>query len=79
MDGRILCMEAFVTPEPDHLQGLTIQPAECLVFEDALAGAATRGAGDLEPRVGRAGLAGALCAHGADVVLSNLAELLAAR
>jgi hypothetical protein len=35
MDDRIPGMEAFVTPEPDHLQELTIQPAECTVFEDA--------------------------------------------
>jgi hypothetical protein len=35
-------------------------------------------AGDLGPRAGRAGQAQALGAHGADVVLSNPAELLAA-
>jgi phosphoglycolate phosphatase-like HAD superfamily hydrolase len=78
MDGRIRGMEAFVTPEPHHLQGLTIQPTECAVIEDASAGAAARRAADLEPRVGRAGQARAHRAHGADVVLSDLAELLAA-
>ena len=77
MDGRMPGMEACVTPEPDYLQELTIQPAECAVFEDALAGAAARRAGDLEPRLGPAGQARALCAHGADVVVSGLAELLA--
>ena len=76
MDGRMPGMEAFVTPEPDHVQGLIIQPAECAVFEDALAGAADRRAGDLEPRVGRAGQAQVLRAHGADVV--DLAQLLGA-
>jgi hypothetical protein len=76
MDGRMPGMEAFVTPEPDHLQELTIQSAECADFEDASAGAAARRAGDLEPRVCRAGKAQALRAHGADVV--DLAQLLAA-
>ena len=64
-------------PEPDHLQELTIQPAECTVFEDALAGAAARRAGDLEPRACRAGQAPALRAHGADAVVSDFADLLA--
>ena len=68
-------MEAFVTPEPDHLKGLTIQPAECAIFQAALAGAAPGRAGAFEPRVGRAGQARAPRAHGADVV--DLAELLA--
>jgi hypothetical protein len=74
-DGRIPGMEAFMAPEPDHLKGLTIQPAECAVFEDALAGTALGRADDFEPRVGRAGQARALRAHGTDVV--DLTELLA--
>ena len=78
MDGGIPGMEAFVAPQPDQLKGLTSQPAECAVFEDALAGAAARRAGDLEPGVARSGQARALCAHGADVVVSDLAELLGA-
>jgi beta-phosphoglucomutase-like phosphatase (HAD superfamily) len=78
MDGRIPGMEAFVTPEPDHLQELIIQPAECTIYEDAAAGAAARRLGDLEPRAGRAGQARALCAHAADADVSDLAELLAA-
>jgi hypothetical protein len=78
MDGRIPGMEVFVTPEPDQLQELTIQPAECAVFEDALAGAAARRPGDFEPGVGRAGQARALHWHGADADVSDLAELLAA-
>jgi hypothetical protein len=36
-------------------------------------------AGDLGPRASRAGQAQALCAHGANVVVSDLAELLAAK
>jgi beta-phosphoglucomutase-like phosphatase (HAD superfamily) len=75
MDGRMPGMEAALTPEPDHLKGLTIQPAECAVLEDALTGAAPGRAGDFEPRVGRARQARALRAHGADVV--DLTELLA--
>jgi beta-phosphoglucomutase-like phosphatase (HAD superfamily) len=76
MDGRMPRMEAFVSPVPDHLKGLTIQPAaECAVLEDALTGAAPGRAGDFEPRVGRARQARALRAHGADVV--DLTELLA--
>ena len=35
-------------------------------------------AGDLGPRLGRAGQARALCAHAVNVVVSSLAELLAA-
>ena len=75
MDGRMPGMEASLTPEPDHLKGLTIQPAECAAFEDALAGVAAGPASDFEPRVGRAGQAQVLRAHGADVV--DLTELLA--
>jgi hypothetical protein len=74
-DGRIPGMEAFMTPEPDHLKGLTIQPAECAVFEDALAGTALGRADDFEPRVDRAGQARALRARSTDVV--DLTELLA--
>ena len=78
MDGRISGMGAFVTPEPGHLKELTIQPAECTVSEDALAGAAALRASDFEPRARRAGQARALPAHGANAVVSDLAELLAA-
>ena len=63
--GRIPGMEAFVTPEPDHLKGFTVQPVECTVFKDALAGAGLGGAGDFE----------SLWSLGAEVV--DLAELLA--
>ena len=54
---------------------LTIQPAD---FQDALAGAAARRPGDGELGVGRAGQARALCWHGADADVSDLAELPAA-
>jgi hypothetical protein len=78
MDDRIPGMEAFVTPEPDHLQELIIQPAECTIYEDAAAGATTRRPGDVELGVGRAGQARVLCWLGADADVSDLAELLAA-
>jgi beta-phosphoglucomutase-like phosphatase (HAD superfamily) len=49
------------------------------VFEDALAGVAAGRAGGFGRVVGvdRAGQAEALRAHGADVVVSDLAELIA--
>ena len=78
MDGKISSMEAFVTPEADHLKGLSIQLAECAAFEDASAGAAAPPPGDFEPGAGRAGQARVLCWHGADSVVSDFAELLAA-
>jgi len=78
MDGRIPGMEAFVTSEADHLKGLTTQLAECAAFGDASAGAAAPPPGDFEPGVGRAGQARVPCWHGADSVVSDFAELLAA-
>jgi beta-phosphoglucomutase family hydrolase len=80
-----------VVAEREHLQGkpapdtflagaraLGVQPAQAAVFEDALAGVSAGHAGHFGFVVGvdRAGQAEALRAHGADVVVGDLAELL---
>ena len=77
--------------ERDHLKGkpapdtflagaraLGVTPAQAAVFEDALAGVEAGRAGDFGLVVGvdRVGQAEALRAHGADVVVQDLAELL---
>ena len=70
-------------PEPDtYLAGaraLGVGPAQAAVFEDALAGVAAGRAGGFAIVVGvdRVGQADALRQRGADVVVSDLAELLA--
>ena len=58
---------------------LGVEPSRGAVFEDALAGVEAARAGDFGLVVGvdRVGQAGALRQHGADVVVSDLAELLA--
>jgi beta-phosphoglucomutase family hydrolase len=69
-------------PAPDtFLAGawaLQIPPAWTAVFEDALAGVAAGRAGGFGWVVGvdRVGQASALCAHGADLVVLDLADLL---
>lgn len=69
-------------PEPDtYLAGaraLDIDAAHAAVFEDALAGVAAGRAGGFGPVVGvdRVGQADELRAHGADIVVRDLAELL---
>jgi beta-phosphoglucomutase family hydrolase len=69
-------------PAPDTFlagaRALSAEPAEAAVFEDALAGVAAGRAGGFGFVVGvdRAGQADALREHGADVVVSDLAELL---
>jgi beta-phosphoglucomutase family hydrolase len=71
-------------PAPDSfLEGakeLGVQPSEAVVFEDALAGVAAGRAGKFGYVVGvdRLNQAAQLKAHGADVVVEDLAELLAA-
>ena len=80
-----------VVAEREHLRGkpapdtflagaraLRLQPGEAAVFEDALAGVAAGRAGAFGYVVGvdRAGQADALREHGADVVVSDLADLL---
>jgi len=69
-------------PAPDTFlaaaRALDVQPAQAAVFEDALAGVAAGRAGRFGFVVGvdRVGQADALRAHGADIVVSDLAELL---
>jgi len=81
-----------VVAEREHLRGkpapdtflagaraLGVQPAQAAVFEDALAGVAAGSAGRFGFVVGvdRVGQADALREHGADVVVSDLSDLLA--
>ena len=83
-----------VVAERDHLQGkpapdtflagaraLGVEPAQATVFEDALAGVEAGRAGHFGFVVGvdRVGQADALRAHGASVVVADLAELLEAQ
>jgi beta-phosphoglucomutase family hydrolase len=69
-------------PAPDtFLYGaklLGLDPSSCAVFEDAQAGVAAGRAGGFGIVVGvdRVGQADALLAHGADIVVSDLSELL---
>jgi beta-phosphoglucomutase family hydrolase len=69
-------------PAPDTFlagaRALGVKPAAAAVFEDALAGVAAGRAGGFSCVVGvdRVGQAEALRAHGADLVVSDLAELL---
>lgn len=69
-------------PAPDTFllaaEQMGVEPAAAAVFEDALAGVAAGRAGGFGMVVGvdRAGQADALLAHGADCVVSDLAELL---
>jgi beta-phosphoglucomutase family hydrolase len=80
-----------VVAEQEHLRGkpapdtflagaraLGLAPKQAVVFEDALAGVAAGRAGGFGFVVGvdRVGQADALKAHGADVVVTDLAELL---
>jgi beta-phosphoglucomutase family hydrolase len=71
-------------PAPDtYLAGaraLGVEPREAVVFEDALAGVEAGRAGGFGAVVGvdRVGQADALRAHGADIVVRDLAELLEA-
>jgi beta-phosphoglucomutase family hydrolase len=69
-------------PAPDTFlagaRALDVKAADAVVFEDALAGVQAGRAGDFGYVVGvdRVGQAEALKQHGADVVVSDLAELL---
>ncbi len=70
-------------PSPDTFLAaaadLGVEPAQAVVFEDALSGAEAGRAGGFALVVGldRVGQADALRAHGADVVVQDLDELLA--
>jgi HAD superfamily hydrolase (TIGR01509 family) len=69
-------------PAPDTYlvaaERLGVQPSEAAVFEDALAGVGAGRAGGFRFVVGvdRVGQADALREHGADIVVSDLADLL---
>jgi beta-phosphoglucomutase family hydrolase len=71
-------------PHPDTFLAaagrLGVAPKQAAVFEDALAGVAAGRAGEFGWVVGvdRVGQAGALKRHGADIVVRDLADLLAA-
>jgi beta-phosphoglucomutase family hydrolase len=84
VDGVVIAREHLKgKPAPDSFlraaELLGLGPEACAVFEDALAGVAAGRAGGFGHVVGvdRAGQAGALRAHGADVVVTDLAELIA--
>jgi beta-phosphoglucomutase family hydrolase len=72
-------------PAPDTFleaaKDLGVEPRDAAVFEDALAGVEAGRAGGFGYVVGvdRVGQADALKAHGADIVVSDLAELLEGR
>jgi beta-phosphoglucomutase family hydrolase len=83
IDGIVAAREHLAgKPAPDSFlagaRALCLAPAEAVVFEDALAGVAAGRAGNFGYVVGvdRAGHAAALKAHGADVVVADLADLL---
>jgi beta-phosphoglucomutase-like phosphatase (HAD superfamily) len=69
-------------PAPDTFlagaKALGLQPSAAAVFEDALAGVEAGRAGQFGYVVGvdRVGQAAALKAHGADIVVEDLSELL---
>ncbi len=83
IDGLVAAREGFAgKPAPDtFLAGarlLGVPPEAAAVFEDALAGVGAGRAGHFGYVVGvdRVGQADALRAHGADIVVRDLAELL---
>ncbi len=83
VDGTTIAAEGIRgKPAPDTFvlaaERLGLYPADCAVFEDALAGVEAGRAGSFGWVVGvdRAGHADALREHGADVVVGDLAELL---
>jgi beta-phosphoglucomutase family hydrolase len=83
VDGNTLADENLKgKPAPDSFlagaRKLGVEASEATVFEDALAGVEAGRAGDFGFVVGvdRVGQADALSEHGADVVVSDLAELL---
>lgn len=83
VDGHVAEQRGLAgKPAPDtFLEGarvLGVSPAEAVVFEDALAGVEAGRAGNFGYVVGvdRVGQAEALARHGADRVVSDLAELL---
>lgn len=85
VDGNVAAAEHLHgKPDPDTYlaaaRRLGLDAARCAVFEDALAGVAAGRAGGFGRVVGvdRAGQAAELEAHGADVVVKDLGDLLEA-
>lgn len=83
IDGVVIAEQGLSgKPAPDSFlagaHALGVEPRRAAVFEDALSGVAAGRAGNFGYVVGvdRAGQAAALRAHGADVVVTDLAELL---
>jgi beta-phosphoglucomutase family hydrolase len=83
VDGLVAARDQLAgKPAPDTFlaaaSAVDVRPAEAAVFEDALAGVTAGRAGDFGHVVGvdRAGQAAPLREHGADVVVSDLSELL---
>jgi beta-phosphoglucomutase family hydrolase len=83
VDGVVAAREGLHgKPAPDTFlaaaRALGVEPARAVVFEDALSGVAAGRAGRFGYVVGvdRVGQAGELAAHGADVVVQDLDELL---
>jgi beta-phosphoglucomutase family hydrolase len=83
VDGIVAARERLTgKPAPDTFlaaaRKLNVLPADGVVFEDALAGVEAGRAGSFGFVVGvdRVGQAAALRAHGADVVVTDLADLL---
>ena len=83
VDGVVAAREHLQgKPAPDTFlagaRALGVAPGQAAVFEDALAGVAAGRAGGFACVVGvdRVGQADALREHGADIVVSDLAELL---
>jgi beta-phosphoglucomutase family hydrolase len=84
IDGEVIVREGLRgKPAPDSFlagaQALGVDPSRTAVFEDALAGVRAGRAGGFGYVVGvdRANQAAALAEHGADVVVEDLADLLA--
>jgi beta-phosphoglucomutase family hydrolase len=83
VDGVVAAREGLRgKPAPDTFlaaaRALGVEPARAVVFEDALSGVAAGRAGNFGYVVGvdRVGQAGELAAHGADVVVQDLDEML---
>jgi beta-phosphoglucomutase family hydrolase len=83
VDGLVAGREGLVgKPAPDTFlagaRALEVEPSQAAVFEDALAGVEAGRAGNFGWVVGvdRAGQADALAEHGADIVVSDLSELI---
>jgi beta-phosphoglucomutase-like phosphatase (HAD superfamily) len=83
VDGVVAAREGLRgKPEPDTFlagaRALGVEPGEAVVFEDALAGVAAGRAGNFGYVVGvdRVGQAAGLRDRGADVVVTDLAQLL---